>query len=98
MNTKPLTGDIFDFCQRTVISDTDRETFLIPNEEIDQWLQIYQNNFAGRSDMSDELLDEMLDELWDEFNIHMPYDCSRTSNDEILLWCEYNWSIEIFGL
>ena len=35
--------------------------------------------------MSDELLDEMLDELWDEFNIHMPYDCSRTSNDEILL-------------
>ena len=48
---------------------TDGETFFIPNEEIDQWLQIYQNNFAGRSEISDEVLDR----LWDELNIHMPY-------------------------
>ena len=49
--------------------NTDGETFFIPNEEIDQWLQIYQNNFAGRSEISDEVLER----LWDEFNIHMPY-------------------------
>ena len=49
--------------------DTDGETFFIPNEEIDQWLQIYHFNLAKRSEISDEELDR----LWDEFTIHMPY-------------------------
>ena len=49
--------------------DTDGETFFIPNEDIDQWLQLYHKNLVNRSEISDDELDR----LWDEFTIHMPY-------------------------